>query len=106
MIDLIALDVDTIDFFRFMIPASAVGSSHKVMVQVCVEYGDSIDSPEKIAASVWAAIYGQQIRGFIMDILVPKTRDPQDEIITALNQSDEFAETLNRFVDHFYSPAK
>lgn len=99
--DLIETSLENVNYFRFKLPVSAVGISGDDIIQICVEYGDSIRSPEMIAAVVWAGFVGKPIRGYILYTEIPKCDEPTESIFNALNESQEFQSTLKDFIHHF-----
>lgn len=96
------IEVHVIRCIRFRIPECEVRRND---VHIVAEYGISPDNPAKYRVFAWCHIGNADIRGLVHIIEVNKKETESetiDEIISALNISDEFNIQLQDYVSWFH----
>lgn len=103
--DLVELNIELIDYFRFRLPATAFEVDSERIVEVLVEHGISAKDPATIQANVWTRSPGGEFSDFLMPITVPVAgpETPQDRagrIVAALNDSSLFSQKMTELFLH------
>lgn len=98
-IHLVEVNIGEYQGFRFDLPEQDIGRSD---VQIYVEYRIPRDSSD-IPYNVWAQLEQQSIRALILRNTIANTHENAviESIMADLNHSDEFRETVERFIEHF-----
>lgn len=98
-IHLVEVNVREYQGFRFDLPEQDIGRSD---VQIYVEYRMPKDSSD-IPYNVWAQLEQQSIRALVFESAITNLHEKAviESIMADLNQSDEFRETIERFIEHF-----
>ena len=92
------IDVQTISCIRFLIPKQDIGRDD---VEITIDYGVSLNDSKTLTCNIWARIGNASIKGFLTTLHVEKAKssdDDVDNIMGALNSSEEFYNTLHRFI--------
>lgn len=101
--DFVEVDLSTFNGFKFKLPAAAMGIDDPLIVEVVAEYGQSASNPEMLTAQAWAREPNGVTSGFITSVQVPAKKnesldDQGERLFRALNESQEFHETLVSFI--------
>lgn len=93
------ISVRTYTGFFFTLPERYIGRDD---VKIYVEYGVA-EEQGKVLYNVWAQMSEQSIRAFIMAgaTTIDAEENVIDKIVAELNDSDEFHETIEHFIQHF-----
>ena len=85
--------------FFFTLPERDIGRSD---VKIYVEYGVAAEMG-RVLYNVWAQLDEQSIRAHIMTNVASVQADINivDAIVSDINLSEEFHETLGHFIEHF-----
>ena len=93
------IEIELMESFRFQLPEwEQIGKD----VQICVEYYQAEESPEKTCYRVWACVNGMNLRGLVFAGEVPyrkKTQKQMNLILDQLNLNIAFTEAVAAFVD-------
>lgn len=89
------------DYFKIDLPVTAFGYATDMIMQLSVEYGKN--SEGGYGADIWACEKYSPSKHLIYVIKVPDTPHPDEAIVAALNESDEFYEAMR---DYIYEAAK
>lgn len=103
--DLVELNIELIDYFRFRLPATAFAIDSEKIVEVLVEHGVSARDKNMIQANVWTRSPGGEFADFLMAVNVPVVgpEAPQDRagrIVAALNDSELFLQKMTELFLH------
>jgi len=103
--DLVELNIELIDYFRFRLPATAFEVDNERIVEVLVEHGISAKDPNTIQANVWTRSPGGEFSEFLMPIAVPlveseTSQDRAGRIVAALNDSSLFSQKMTELFLH------
>ena len=95
---IVEVDVQTISCSRFMMPKQDIGRGD---IEITIDYGDSLTDTKTLTCNIWARIGNAAIKGFLTTIHAEKAKSPDDDIdsiMSALNSSEEFYNTLHQFI--------
>lgn len=89
--------INSINYFTFLLTASALGLEDDMVLEISVDYGPALDG-KQIAANAWARERDGAVKGFIWTVYVPPGENEQERIFERLNKSDEFLSNLTSFI--------
>lgn len=103
--DLVELNIEVIDYFRFRLPATAFEVDSERIIEVLVEHGISARDKNIVQANVWTRLPGGEFADFLMAVNVPAVvpEAPQDRagrIVAALNDSELFLQKMTELFLH------
>ena len=94
--------INRINYFSFLLPATALGIDSDLIIEISVDYGDSQDKT-KVTANSWAREKSSLIKGFITTVHVSPGDNEDERIFNKLNASQEFKATLVDFIQMLLS---
>ncbi len=101
--DFFEADLSTFSGFKFKLPATAMGIDDPMIIEIVAECGQSASNPEMLTAQAWAREPNGVTSGFISSVRVPAKEnescdDQGERLFRALNESQDFCETLVSFI--------
>lgn len=101
--DFFEADLYTFSGFKFKLPAAAMGIDDPLIMEIVVECSQNTSNPGMLTAQAWAREPNSVTSGFIASVQVPiKENEPLSDqgerLFQALNESQDFCETLISFI--------
>lgn len=101
--DFVEVDLSTFIGLKFKLPATAMGIDDPLVVEIVAECGQSASNPEMLIAQAWAREVNATTCGFITSVQVSakpneSIDDQAERLFHALNESQNFHETLTSFI--------
>lgn len=101
--DFFEADLYTFNGVKFKMPAVAMGIDDPLIVEIVAECSLSASNPGMLTAQVWAREPNSVTSGFITSVQVPTKEneslgDQGERLFHALNESQDFCETLVSFI--------
>ncbi|WP_299967135.1 hypothetical protein [uncultured Oscillibacter sp.] len=101
--DYVQVDFSLFNGFKFKLPAVAMGIDDPMIVEIAAEFGESATEPGMLLAQAWAREQNSATSGFITSVYVPakvneSPAEQGERLFRALNESQDFTETLTRFI--------
>jgi len=91
------IEIQNINCFQFTMPDCEADSADRV--EITIYYGNDIENNKMIRFTVWARVGLESfIKGFIIAASIPSADDNEINIVSILNESDEFKKILNRYI--------
>lgn len=101
--DYVHIDFTLFNGFKFKLPAVAMGIDDPMIIEVAAEFGESSAEPGMLLAQAWAREPNGVTSGYISSVRVPAKANESpaeqgERLFRALNESQDFTETLTKFI--------
>lgn len=96
--DFVEMELCSKGYFTFLLPCVALGIESKIILEISVEYGLSLDGSQ-ITANAWAREQNGVIKGFIQTVHIAPGENEQERIAEELNDNEGFLFNLGQFVN-------
>ncbi len=97
MPDFFETEINTMEYFTFLLTGTALGVESDFILEISVDYGVALDGSQ-ITANAWARERNGVIKGFLQTVHVALGEDAPIRIVEALNCDDLFLSNSVRFI--------
>lgn len=101
--NLVETEISMLNTFSFRLPATALQIDSRMIVDIIVEYGQSVDDENGLTGNVWARREGGRTTTFLMSVHLPAKegetpREQVNRMFGALSDNGEFNGKLVEFI--------